>query len=83
MTFRWLTVFLDFPAPAFEPGVAFWQEATGYGLSAFRGPRGEFATLLPPSGEAYLRVQRVLDGDGGCHLDLLVHPAAQSLVVVA
>jgi hypothetical protein len=78
VTFSWLTVFLDFPAPAFEPGVAFWREVTGYGLSAPRGFQGEFATLLPPSGDAYLRVQRVHDGDGGCHLDLHVDTAAQS-----
>jgi hypothetical protein len=79
VTIRWLTVFLDFPAPAFEPCVAFWREVTGSGLSAFRGRHGEFATLLPSSGEAYLRVQRVLDGDGGCHLDLHVDISAQSL----
>jgi Glyoxalase-like domain len=79
VTFRWLTVFFDFPAPAFEPSVAFWREVTGSGLSAPRGGQGQFATLLPPSGDAYLRVQRVLDGDGGCHLDLHVDTAAQSL----
>ena len=72
VTFRWLTVFLDFPAAEFEPGIAFWRTVTGYGLSPFRGPRGDFATLLPPSGDAYLRVQRVLAGDGGYHLDLHV-----------
>jgi hypothetical protein len=76
MTFRWLTVFLDFPAAAFEPGVAFWRQVTGYGLSAPRGAQGEFATLLPPSGDAYLRVQRARDGDGGCHLDLHLDTAA-------
>lgn len=77
MTFRWLTVFLDFPADGFEAGVAFWREVTGCGLSSFRGPTADFATLLPPSGDAYLRVQRLLSGDGGCHLDL--HTAAGSL----
>jgi hypothetical protein len=83
MTLRWLTVFLDFPDPAFDPGVAFWREVTGYGLSASRGARGEFATLLPPSGDAYLRVQRLLDGSAGCHLDLHVDTAAESLGSVA
>lgn len=67
----------------FEPAVAFWREVTGYGLSASRGDRGQFATLLPPSGDAYLRVQRVLDGDGGCHLDLHVDTSSQSLGEVA
>jgi hypothetical protein len=79
MSLRWITVFLDFPAPAFGPGVAFWQQVTGYGLSAPRGNHGQFATLLPPSGDAYLRVQRVDDGPGGCHLDLHLDTAAQSL----
>jgi hypothetical protein len=69
---RWLTIFLDFPADAFEAGVTFWREVTGSGLSAFRGAAGEFATLQPPAGDAYLRVQRVAAGSGGCHLDLHV-----------
>ena len=70
MSYRWLTAFLDFPADSFDAGVAFWQAVTGSGLSAFRGANGEFATLLPPDGDAYLRVQRLAAGDGGCHLDL-------------
>src|SRR5436305_12459468 len=74
--FRWLTLFLDFPAGSFDAGVAFWREVTGSALSPFRGPAGEFATLLPPDGDAYLRVQRIADGSGGGHLDLHLHPAA-------
>ena len=76
MTFRWLTRFLDFPASSFDTGVAFWREVTGSALSPFRGAAGEFATLLPPDGDAYLRVQRIADGSGGCHLDLHLDPAA-------
>ena len=79
MSFLWLTVFLDFPADRFDRGVEFWRQVTGYGLSPSRGANGEFATLLPPSGDAYLRVQRVLSGAGGCHLDLHVDTAAESL----
>ena len=79
MSFLWLTVFLDFPADRFDRGVEFWGQVTGYGLSPSRGANGEFATLLPPSGDAYLRVQRVLSGAGGCHLDLHVDTAAESL----
>jgi hypothetical protein len=74
-----VTVFLDFPADTFDAGVAFWREVTGYGLSAARGATGEFATLLPPSGDAYLRVQRLADGAGGCHLDLHVDTGVESL----
>jgi len=72
---RWLTVFLDFPAGSFGTGVAFWREVTGSALSPFRGAAAEFATLLPPTGDAYLRVQRTADGSGGHHLDLHVGPA--------
>jgi hypothetical protein len=81
--FRWLTLFLDFPADVFDAGVAFWREVTGSELSPFRGAAGEFATLLPPDGDAYLRVQRTADGSGGCHLDLHVDPAAGTVDQVA
>jgi Glyoxalase-like domain len=83
VSFRWLTVFLDFPAGQFDAGTAFWQEVTGYGRSPARGPDGQFATLLPPGGDAYLRVQRLRDGPGGCHLDLHVDTAAESLAAAA
>ncbi len=59
--------------------MAFWREVTGSGLSPFRGAAGEFATLLPPDGDACLRVQRTADGSGGCHLDLHADPAAGTL----
>ena len=80
---RWITVFLDFPAPGFSSGTAFWPEVTGYRLSAARGEAGEFATLLPPAGDAYLRVQRAHGGPGGCHLDLHVDTTVQSLDAAA
>ena len=79
MAYPWVTIFLDFPGDAFEAGTSFWREVTGSGLSAVRGEAGEFATLLPPDGDAYLRVQRVFDGPGGCHLDLHVDLATGSL----
>jgi Glyoxalase-like domain len=82
VSFRWLTVFLDFPAGRLDAGVAFWRAVTGYGLSPWRGAQGEFATLLPPSGDAYLRVQRVSAGTGGCHLDLHVDRGRESLSAV-
>ena len=43
---------------------------TGYALSPSRGEDAEFATLLPPSGDAYLRVQRLGSGRPGVHVDL-------------
>jgi hypothetical protein len=72
MTVRWMTAFLDFPAASIEQECSFWQGVTGYTLSPPRGPLGEFATLEPPEGDAYLRVQRVERDGPGCHLDLHV-----------
>jgi hypothetical protein len=66
----WLTAFLDFRADEFDTGVAFWQGVTGFGLSKVRGEHDEFATLLPPYGDAFLRVQRLDSGDNGIHVDL-------------
>lgn len=67
----WVSAFLDLPADGFEEAVAFWQGVTGYGLSERRGSNGEFATLVPPDGDDYLRVQRIDDGPR-IHLDLHV-----------
>lgn len=71
-TAAWLTAFLDFPAPEFDAGVRFWRGATGYQLSAVRGEHGEFATLVPPDGHDYLRVQRLGEGFTRLHLDVCV-----------
>ncbi|GAB3753801.1 VOC family protein [Microlunatus parietis] len=68
----WLTAFLDGPAETFGAVVRFWQRVTGSGLSAYRGDRGQFATLLPPDGDSYLRVQLTEAGEPGNHLDLHV-----------
>jgi hypothetical protein len=62
MTIQWVTGFLDFPASVFEAGRHFWLGVTGYTLSPPRGPRADFATLVPGEGDAYLRVQRTYDG---------------------
>jgi hypothetical protein len=74
---RWITAFLDFPAADFEAARAFWQAVTSSEISAPRGPGGEFSTLLPAHGDAFLRIQRVRGGPGGCHLDLHVDDASQ------
>ena len=71
MTIRWITAFIDRPAAPFERAAEFWMDVTGSKLSEKRGERDEFATLLPPGGDAYLRVQRVKSG-GGSHLDMHV-----------
>jgi hypothetical protein len=64
-----MTGFLDAPSRAAEP---FWLAVTGSTLSPRRGPGGEFATLVPPDGDAYLRVQVVGSPRPGTHLDLHV-----------
>ncbi|MGV8907678.1 MAG: VOC family protein [Propionicimonas sp.] len=68
----WLTVFLDYPPAELEAGVRFWRSGTGYSVSHTRGTANEFATLVPPAGDDYLRVQRLGDGHTGLHLDLHV-----------
>lgn len=72
----WVSAFLDFAPGDAERGIAFWQGVTGYTLSARRGADGEFATLVPPDGDDYLRVQSLADGTGRVHLDLHVESPA-------
>ncbi len=67
---RWAWVFLDTPRRDAPRSWAFWSGVTGWPLSATRGERDEFATLLPARGDAWLKVQAVDDGPGGIHLDL-------------
>jgi Glyoxalase-like domain len=67
---RWITAFLDLPAEAASLGVEFWRAVTGSNVSARRGERSQFVTLLPSDGDPYLRVQATLGGHAGCHLDL-------------
>jgi hypothetical protein len=67
---RWLTAFVDVPPAFADRDVAFWQAVTGSTLSARRGDRSQFVTLLPATGDAYLRAQTVFAGAGGSHLDL-------------
>ena len=67
----WLTAFVDLAPEAHPGGAAFWRAATGSQLSASRGAQDEFATLLPPTGDPWLRVQRVAS-QSGTHVDLHV-----------
>lgn len=68
----WATAFLDATAPDWPRTLAFWQGATATTPSPTRGPDGEFVTLVPADGDAFLRAQRVRSGPGGVHLDLHV-----------
>lgn len=68
----WLSASLDVAASEHPLDVAFWRAVTGYGLSPVRGDQDEFATLVPPDGDAHLRVQRLGEGSSRIHLDLHV-----------
>jgi hypothetical protein len=70
VTTAWISAFLDVPASRHALAGAFWCGVTGSTLSNSRGADGEFATLLPPDGDAYLRLQRIGAGPPGIHLDL-------------
>ncbi|MFC6012609.1 VOC family protein [Nocardia lasii] len=74
---RWTWAFLDRPAEHFDDCVRFWSTVTGSTVSEPRGGHGEFVTLLPAEGSAWVKLQRVGAG-GGIHLDLDVDdiPAA-------
>ncbi|WP_169946563.1 VOC family protein [Microbispora sp. H11081] len=70
--------FIDRPAERFEEAAAFWTAVTGTRLSPRRGDDGEFATLLPETGDACVKIQAVGDG-GGAHLDLEVDDVRAAL----
>ncbi|MFJ2770375.1 VOC family protein [Streptomyces sp. NPDC087300] len=73
---RWAYAFIDRPRDRFPQAYAFWAAVTGSRLSAFRGPDGEFVTLLPDGGgDAFVKAQAV-GGPGGAHLDLVVEDLA-------
>jgi len=73
MNVQWLTAFLDFRPASFDAGAAFWAGVSGSALSAPRGEHGEFMTLLPPTGDPWLRVQRLGSASPAqVHLDLHV-----------
>ncbi|MET7479223.1 VOC family protein [Streptomyces sp. NPDC005648] len=68
----WTHAFLDRPLDRFDRACDFWTAVTGTRLSGLRGERQEFVTLLPEKAEACLKVQGVLSGEGGAHLDFAV-----------
>lgn len=71
VTVRWLTASLDRPARSFVEVSSYWTALTGSSVSPAAGENGEFVTLVPPDGDAYLRLQRT-DQGGGSHLDVHV-----------
>ncbi len=69
MEIRWLHIVLDTPRADAARSWAFWSDVTGTTVSPMRGDQGQFATLLPARGEAWLTVQ-ALDGPARVHLDI-------------
>lgn len=76
---RWVWAFLDTPREDAGRSWAFWSTVTGWPLSARRGDTGELATLLPATGDPWVRLQAVDEG-GGVHLDLDVDDPAAAAV---
>lgn len=72
MDVRWLIACIDRPASQVDSAIAFWSRATGTEPSPAWGPAGELVTLVPPSGDPHLAVQRLATGRGGVHLDVHV-----------
>jgi hypothetical protein len=68
---RWVYAFIDRPADVFQAAAGFWTTALKWTISPRRGEHDEFATLVPPEGDAYVKLQAVGAG-GGMHLDLAV-----------
>lgn len=76
---RWAWIFLHHEeggpagrdAEAVDDAWRFWATVTGSAISARRGDRSEFATLVPVEGDGWVKLQRTLVGDG-THLDLVV-----------
>ncbi|MGZ8738033.1 MAG: VOC family protein [Nocardioides sp.] len=67
----WVTAFIDTVEDRAEEVEAFWAAVTGQAVSARRGRRNEFATLLPDDGDPFLKLQQTRQSTpGGMHLDL-------------
>lgn len=66
---HWVYAFIDRPRDGFDRAAQFWTAVTGTHLSSRRGDAQEFATFLPESGDACLKLQGVIEGGGG-HIDL-------------
>jgi hypothetical protein len=80
MTVKWLSAFVDVPVASAEHNTVFWEQALGYTRSPVRGENDEFLTLVPPTGDPFLRMQRTGDSSGRIHLD--VH-ASDEVAMVA
>lgn len=72
MSIRWTYAFVDRRIELLDRAQEFWTAVTDTRLSAPRGSRGEFVTLVPDGADACVKVQGVDEGAGGAHLDFCV-----------
>lgn len=68
MDVKWIWLFIDAVEPA-RPVWEFWRRVCWGELSPTRGERDQFATILAPQGEPWVKLQAVNTG-GGVHLDI-------------
>jgi hypothetical protein len=68
----WVSGFVDLEPAAYDVGLAFWRDVTGWSVSGSRGETGEFVSLVPPVGDPHLLVQRLDSGGSRIHVDLHV-----------
>lgn len=70
MVLSWMYLFLDTPTARWASGQAFWSEITRTAVSSARGEDGQFVTLLPATGDPWLKMQAVPGDRASVHLDL-------------
>ena len=68
----WVSGFVDLAPSAYDAGLAFWRDVTGWSPSSPIGDAGEFVALEPPAGDRQLLVQRLGSGPSRIHVDLHV-----------
>lgn len=83
MSTFWMSAFVDRASTSYAAAVAHLGRLTGWQLSGSRGENNEFASLLPPDGDPFLKVQRLIDGASRIHLDLHASdPAAATATAI-
>lgn len=65
----WIHLFIDVPREDWARSVTFWSTATEVAPSAAWGEDGQFRTLEPGAGDAWVHVQAI-DGPPRMHVDL-------------
>jgi hypothetical protein len=76
MEITWLSASIDLPEAQFEQGAQFWARVTSSRLSERRGDDGDYRTLIPAVGDAYVHVQETRSSENTIHLDVHVSDIA-------